>query len=275
MITVIGATGNVGRPLVETLTAAGEQVTAVSRGRSDDPLPDGVRHHPADLAQIDSLAPALEGTAALFVLPAGGQPQQIFDAARASGLRRVVLLSSQGAGTRPEAPGYAPFRAFEDALRRSGLAWTILRAGGFDSNALWWRDSVRAEATVAAPFGDVRVPTVDPADIAAVAAAALRDARHEGRTYVLTGPAPISPREQTQAIGDVLGRPLRFREQTPDEARAQMLRLLPPAIVDATLLVLGRPSAAEVAVRPDLEQVLGRPAHSFAEWARQNAGAFR
>lgn len=275
MITVIGATGNVGRPLVEALAAPGEEVTAVSRRPSDRGWPDGVRHLPADLTQLASLAPALEGAGALFVLPVGGSPRQLFDLAREVGVRRVVLLSSQGVGTRPEAPGYAPFRAFEDALRQSGLAWTILRAGGFDSNTLWWRESIRAQGTVAAPFGDVRVPTVDPADVAAVAAAALRSGRHEGHAYVLTGPAPISPRQQTQAIEDALGRPLHFQEQTPDDARARMLQFMPPAIVDATLMVLGRPSAAEVRVSPDVEQVLNRPARSFADWAQRNVDAFR
>lgn len=154
------------------------------------------------------------------------------------------------------------------------MRWTILRPGGFDSNALWWRESIRRNRTAAAPSADVGLPLVDPADIAGVAAAALRDGAHDGRTYHLTGPVPVSPREQATAIEHALGVPIRFLEQTRERAREEMLRFMPPAIVEGTLAILGTPSAAEVRVSPDVERVLGRPAHPFAEWARRNAPVF-
>jgi uncharacterized protein YbjT (DUF2867 family) len=149
-----------------------------------------------------------------------------------------------------------------------------LRAGGFDSNALWWAEMVRLQRTVAAPFGGIGLPTIDPTDIAGVAAVALRDGVHAGRTYVLTGPALISPREQAQAIADALGTPIRFIEQSRDEARAQLLQYMPEAVVDATLTILGEPSAAEQRVSPHVEQILGRPPRTFAEWAVRNITAF-
>ncbi|WP_345444773.1 SDR family oxidoreductase, partial [Actinoallomurus vinaceus] len=194
-----GATGNVGGRLVQLLAAAGEQVTAVSRRAPAAGLPDGVRHVAADLDDPASLKPALEEADALFLLVAGDDPQGILDVAKGAGLRRIVLLSSQGAGTRPEAYGHP--RAFEDAVRGSGLDWTILRPGGFDSNAFAWAETVRTERMVAAPFGDVGLPTVDPDDLAEVAAAVLVQEEHTGQTYELTGPASTTPRERTQAIG--------------------------------------------------------------------------
>jgi uncharacterized protein YbjT (DUF2867 family) len=275
MIVVTGATGNVGRPLVQTLAAAGRRVTAVSRGRPDWELPERVEHRQADLADPHSLEAALDGAEALFLLAAGGRPDGVLDVARSHGLRRVVLLSSQGARTRPDAPAYSPFRAFEDAVQGSGLDWTILRPGGFHSNALWWREVVRSARVVPAPFADVGLPIVDPADIAEVAALALRDGEHTGRAYELTGPAPVTPRQQAQAIGDALGTPVRLVEQSRDEARAQMLRVMPEPVVEGTLAILGEPSGAEVRVSPDVERVLGRPARTFADWARRNAEAFR
>ena len=273
MIVVTGATGNVGRPLVQALAAAGEQVTAVSRRLSDADVPEGVQHRQADLAEPESLKPVLDGADALFLLVAGESPRGILEVARAGGVRRVVLLSSLGAGTRPEL--YRHPRAFEDAVRQSGLDWTVLRPGGFDSNAFWWAEMVRSQRMVAAPFGDVGLPTIDPADIAEVAAVALRDGSHAGRTYELTGPTPISPREQAQAIGDALGAPVRFVEQSRDEARAQMVQFMPEPVVDATLDIMGEPSAAERRVSPHVEQFLGRAPHVFAEWAARNIAAFR
>ncbi len=180
MIVVTGATGNVGRPLTHALAEAGEQVTAVSRHAVT--MPDGVRHVTADLAEPTSLTPALNGAKALFLLLSGdlhtpeARPADIIGLAAASGVRRVVLLSSQGVATRPLGPSRVAMRAVEDALRESGLAWAVLRPGGFASNALAWAESVRTQGTVAAPFGDVGVPVIDPADIAEVAAACLLDA---------------------------------------------------------------------------------------------------
>ncbi|WP_440070976.1 NAD(P)H-binding protein [Streptosporangium sp. OZ121] len=277
MIVVTGSTGNVGRVLVRALAEAGERVTAVSRRPSD--MPEGVTHHRADLADPQSLRPALDGADALFLLVAGAgehlNPRGILDVARAAGVRRVVLQSSQAAGTRPESGSHAPLRALEDAVRRSGLEWTVLRPGGFDSNAFAWAETIRSRRTAAAPFGDVGLPVVDPADIAEVAAVVLRKGEHAGHTYELTGPAPITPRLRARAIGDALGTPVRFVEQSREEAREQMLRFMPEPVVDGTLAILGEPSAAERRVSPDVERILGRAPRAFAEWARRNVGAFR
>ncbi|MFI9581532.1 NAD(P)H-binding protein [Streptomyces sp. NPDC052236] len=275
MIVVTGATGNVGRPLVQALVAAGEQVMAVSRGISAQDVPAGVRHQQADVAEPESLTPALDGAEVLFLLTsgdfvsAGGNVGDVLDAARAGGVRRVVLLSSQGVAT-----GSHP-STLEDPVTHSGLEWTLLRPGGFDSNTLQWAEMVRAQRMVAAPFGDVALPTIDPADIAEVAAVTLRGAGHVGRSYELTGPAPISPRQQAMVIADVLGEPVRFVEQSREEARAQMVRFMPEPVVEATLDILGAPKAAEQRVSPDVERILGRPPRTFAEWAARNAAAFK
>ncbi|MGW4535715.1 NAD(P)H-binding protein [Nocardia sp. NPDC004340] len=272
MIVVTGATGNVGVPLVQTLARAGESVIAVSR--KEIGVPDGVRHHRADLAEPRTLGPALHGAAALFLLTspefmANGDIDAVLDEVRAAEVPRVVLLSSHGVGT-----GRHP-SVLEDAVQRSGLEWTMLRPGNFDSNALQWAETVRTERMVAAPFGDVAVPAVDPADIAEVAAIALREPGHQGHVYTLTGPEPISPRQQAEAIGAALGEPVRFVEQSRAQARTQMLRYMPEPVVEATLGALGTPSAAEQAVSPDVERLLGRPPHTFGDWVSRTIAAFR
>ncbi|MER5941234.1 NAD(P)H-binding protein [Streptomyces sp. NPDC001928] len=276
MIVVTGATGNVGRPLVRALVEAGEQVTAVSRRISAHDVPAGTtRHHQADLTEPAGLEAALDGAKALFLLTsgdfmgAGGDLGAVLDVVRGSGVRRVVLLSSQGVGT-----GDHP-SLLEDAVKASGLEWTMLRPGGFHSNALQWADLVRARREVAAPFGDTALPTVDPADIAQVAAAALREPGHAGEVYELTGPAPVTPREQTAAIEAALGEAVRFVELTRAQAREHMLRAMPEPVVESTLDMLGAPPEALRRVSPDVERVLGRPARPFADWAGRNAGAFK
>ncbi|MEU8032401.1 NAD(P)H-binding protein [Streptomyces sp. NPDC049099] len=279
MIVVTGATGNVGRPLTQALAKAGEQVTAVSRHAVA--MPDGVRHVTADLAEPASLTPALDGAKALFLLLSGdlhapeARPADIIGLAAASGVRRVVLLSSQGVATRPLGPSRVAMRAVEDALRESGLDWAVLRPGGFASNALAWAESIRTQGTVAAPFGDVGVPVIDPADIAEVAAACLLDDRHAGGVYELTGPEVITPRQQAEAIAAALGSPVRFHELTRDEAKATMTRFVPAELADDTLDIISAPNPAELRISPDVERVLGRAPRPFDDWVARNIAVFR
>ncbi|MFJ2752115.1 SDR family oxidoreductase [Streptomyces sp. NPDC087297] len=279
MIVVTGATGNIGRPLTQALTEAGRHVTAVSRHTAA--VPDGARHVVADLAEPAGLRPVLAGAEALFLLLSGdlhaigAGSVDIIGEAAAGGVRRVVLLSTLGVVTRPFGPTRMAMRALEDTLRESGLEWSILRPGGFASNALWWADSVRARRVVAAPFGDVGVPIIDPADIAAVAAACLLNDRHTGGVYELTGPEVITPRQQAEAIAATLGSPVGFRELSREEAKAAMTQSMPAELADDTLDILGSPSPAELRVSPDVQQVLGRAPRPFADWAARNAAAFR
>jgi len=279
MIVVTGATGNVGRPLTRALTEAGQQVTTVSRHAAA--APEGGRHLRADLADPAGLEPALAGAKALFLLLSGdlhaigADPAGIIGQAAASGVRRVVLLSSLGVATRPFGTTRIALRALEDVLRESGLDWAILRPGGFASNALWWAESVRARQTVAAPFGDTGVPIIDPADIAEVAAACLLEDRHTGGVYELTGPEVITPRRQTEAIAAALGSPVRFHDLTREEAKAAMTRSMPAELADDTLDILSSPTPAELRISPDVQQVLGRAPRPFADWATRNIDAFR
>ncbi|MGW1895130.1 SDR family oxidoreductase [Streptomyces sp. NPDC002004] len=272
MIAVTGATGNIGRETVRILAEAGETATAISRGEARD-LPAGARHVQADLAAPDSLRPAVDGADALFLLVAGDDPHGILDAAKAGGVRRVVLISSLGVATRPDV--YRHAATFETALRDSGLEWTVLRCGGLASNALAWAEPIRSDRVAAAPFGDVGLPMVDPADVAEVAAAALLRPGHAGAVYELTGPATTTPRERAAAIGAAIGEPVHFIEQTRDEAREQLLAFMPAPVVEGTLAILGEPLPAERRVSPDIERVLGRAPRPFTDWAARNAAAYR
>lgn len=275
MIVITGATGNVGRPLVQALAAAGAEVRAVSRTAEAADFPAGVEYRRADLLRTDELTPALTGAHTVFLLAsgdflgAGGDLGEVVESVRSAGGRRVVLLSSQGVGT-----GNHPADA-EAAVRDSGLDWTILRPGNFASNALQWAESVRGERTVTAPFADIALPVIDPVDIAAVAAAALLDDSHDSSIYELTGPEPVSPRQQAAALGAALGEPVRFTELSRAQARERMVQFMPGPVVESTLDMLGSPAPALQQVGPDVEKVLGRAPHTFTEWAARNSAAFR
>ncbi|WP_405983298.1 SDR family oxidoreductase [Streptomyces sp. NBC_00872] len=281
MIVVTGATGNIGRILVPLLAEAGENSVAVSRHPQPERLPAGVRYAQADLGTSTSMRPVLDGADALFLLLGGElnshgeSPSTLLDTALDAGVRRIVLLSSQINSTRPEALSHTRLREFEAAVRASGADYTILRPGGFASNALAWADPVRTKRTVLAPFGDVALPVIDPADIAAVAASALREEGHSGRTYELTGPKAVSPRQQAAAISRALGEDVDFAELTREQAHTHMTQFMPEEVIDGTLDILGVPLPTEQAISPDVETVLRRPARTFDEWVARNLPAFQ
>ncbi|MFI5715666.1 NAD(P)H-binding protein [Nocardia sp. NPDC051750] len=274
MIVVTGATGNTGRPLVQALAAAGAEVRAVSRTVGAADVPAGVEHRQADLLRADELSSALHGADTVFLLTsgeflgAGGGLGDLLATARGAGTRRVVLLSSLGVGT-----GHHP-ADLEKAIESSGIEWTILRPGNFASNAFQWAESIRTERTMAAPFADIALPVIDPDDIAAVAAAVLLEDSHSGKTYNLTGPEAITPRQQAAAIALAVGEPVQFVELSRARARARMLQFMPEPVVESTLAILGTPAPALQQVSPDIEQILGRPAHTFTDWAARNSAAF-
>lgn len=281
MIVITGATGNVGRTLVQLLALAGEDVVAVSRHPQAESLPGGARHARADVGDAATMRPVLVGADALFVLVGGElngygeSPRALVDVAVDAGVKRIVLLSSQINATRPEAASHTRLRDYEAAVRASGLDFTILRPSGFASNVFAWAESVRGQRTVFAPFGDVALPVIDPADIAAVAAAVLREDGHGERTYELTGPAAVSPREQAAALAEAIGEEVAFVELSREQAHVHMARFMPEEVIGGTLDIIGSPLAAEQKVTPDVERVLGRPATPFAEWAARNLPTFR
>ncbi len=164
----------------------------------------------------------------------------------------------------------------EELLKASGMAWTILRPTQFASNTLMWAASVRGHETVRAPYAETALPTIHPADIAAVARVALTEPGHHGCTYALTGPEPVTPRQQAEAIGAALGREVPFAEISRWQARAQMAAVFGAEAADAVLDLTGGDVNDELlAVRDTVAQITGTPARPFRQWAAENADAFR
>ena len=274
MILVSGATGNIGAELVRTLTEAGEPVRALVRDPAA-PLPDGAAPVTGDLDQPQTLRPALVGVRGVFLLPGYRDMPGLLGEVGAAGVERVVLLSggSAGSGDLTNAVSRYMIRS-EDAVRDSGLAATILRPSGFMSNTLRWLPQLRAGDVVRDAFPNVAVAMIDPADIAAVAAAALTTSGHEGQVYRLSGPQPLRPADRVRILAEVLGRPLRFEGQSDDEARAEMSRAMPAEYVDAFFRFYADGELDESPVLPTVEQVTERPPRTFEQWAQAHTAAF-
>ncbi|MEU3748163.1 MULTISPECIES: NAD(P)H-binding protein [Streptomyces] len=277
MILVTGATGNIGRALLQELHAHGAgPLRGLTRDASRAVFPEGVEAVEGDFAETASLKPALEGVRSLFLVSRLGSDAEILEAARQAGVEHVVLVSSITVQTHPHLGPAAENLAVEELLKASGMAWTILRPTQFASNSLMWAASVRGRETVHAPYAETALPTIHPADIAAVARVALTEPGHQGRTYALTGPEPVTARQQVEAVAAVLGREVPFAEISREQAHAQMAAAFGPEAADAVLDVTGGDVNHELLmVRDTVAQVTGVPARPFRQWAAENADAFR
>ena len=273
MIVVTGATGNVGGATVGALVRDGVQVRAVSRSPRDWPA--GVEGVTGDLDDADSVAPALAGAEAVFLLSGYQGLDGILAAARDQGVQRAVLLSSASVPGGDMGNAVARYHILsERSVKDSGLGWTMLQPRTFMTNTLEWAPQVRRSDVVRSAFGDVPVATIDPADVGAVAARALAESGHEGQTYALTGPDSLTPGDRVRILAQVLGRDLSFRALSDDEAHAQMSAAMPAEYVAAFFSFFVDGDLDESRVLDTVERVLGRPPASFQAWARAHAGAF-
>jgi uncharacterized protein YbjT (DUF2867 family) len=288
MILVTGATGTIGRHLVPLLVGNGVAVRVLARDPGKVPPAPGQEVVRGDLDDPASLKPAVEGVSTLFLLTAPATPapvhdEAMLDAAVAAGVGRVVRLSAIATGERTDDGAVigAWHQQADDAVRASGLAWTLLRPTTFASNTLWWADAIRAGAPVPNPTGDGTQGIVDPRDVAAVAAAVLNTAAttaddHAGRIYTLTGPELLSVPDQAAQLATALGRPVEVVDQSLDEARSGMLASgMPPEVVDPMIAGMGWVRAGRNAVvTGDVGALVGRPPGRFAGWAHDHRDDF-
>jgi uncharacterized protein YbjT (DUF2867 family) len=277
MILVTGATGNVGRELVRRLAADGEEVVALIRRDQDRArLPAGVQGLVGDLNRPETMAPALPGVRAAHLLAGYDGLSDLLGAMRRAGVARVTLQSSSAVPSGDMTNAVARYHILsEQAIRDSGLAWTFIQPNSFMTNTLRWLPQLRAGDTIRLPFAEVPIATIDPADIAEVAAAALTTDRHEGRSYRLSGPESLLPAEQVAILGRALGRDLRLEPMSNEEARAEMSASMPAEYVDAFLSFFVDGTIDESTVLPTVQEILGRPPRRFEDWARAHADLFR
>src|SRR4051812_5514696 len=189
MLLITGATGTVGRPLIDLLGAAGARVRAVTRDPRAAALPAGAEVVEGDPSRPATIAGALDGVATLFLNPAaaGAAAGDLLTLARDRGVKRVVLLSALAAGE-PHAIG-AHHSALEDTVTASGLDWVILRPGMFAANTIaQWAAQIRAGDVVRGPYAESTDAPIHERDLAEVAARALLTDELTGRRARLTGP---------------------------------------------------------------------------------------
>ncbi|MCX3061827.1 NAD(P)H-binding protein [Streptomyces beihaiensis] len=277
-ILVTGATGQVGREVVAQLAAEGVPVRAGARSPERVQGPEGVEAVAVDVTRPETLAAALDGVEKVFLYAFGQGITEFLAAARTAGVKHVVLLSSQ---TVTDAfPGQEPIaemhRSAEAAVVESGIAHTFLRPHNFATNILmWgWPQSIREQGKVRFPHPESHSDVIHEKDIAAVAVKALTEPGHEGQSYFISGPESVTQRRQLEIISEVVGRPLRFEERTPRQAREDLAEIVPPWVADAVFSYWAHSDGVPTHLSDTVERITGRPARTFAEWAADHAADF-
>lgn len=276
MILVTGAAGNAGGELVRALLEVGADVRALVRAGSESKLPAGVEAATGDLNRPDTLRGAIAGVTGAFLLSGYEGLVDTLAEMRRAGVERIVLLSSSAAPGGDMTNAVARYHILsERAVRESGIAWTFLQPNSFMTNTLQWLPQLGEGDLIRAPFGDIAIATIDPADIGAVAAKALTTGELEGRSLRLSGPQALYPADRARILGAQLGRPLRFEAQSNEEARAEMSAAMPAEYVDAFFSFFVDGTIDETTVLPTVREVLGREPGTFARWVAAHADAFR
>jgi uncharacterized protein YbjT (DUF2867 family) len=274
-IVVTGATGNVGRPLVGELLAAGAEVRAVSR------RPDG-SGLPVEAKVFERAADAIPGATAVFLnsRALGDEMESVVQAAQREGVRRLVALSAINAdddsSRQPSRFRGDRNREAEQLAVESGLEWVSVRPSVFVTNfAGMWAAQITAGDTVYGPYATASSAPIVESDIAAVAARASLSDGLVGQRIPLTGPQSLTNAEMIGIIGAVVGRSLRYHEIPAAAMRDRFLRLgFPAEFGDAYVAMLETTVDSPATVTNDVDQILGRPAKSFPEWVAEHASLF-
>ncbi|TCO49392.1 uncharacterized protein YbjT (DUF2867 family) [Kribbella antiqua] len=267
-VLVTGATGRVGRHVVAGLRAAGATVRALVRTPSAADLPADVELIEGDIYDPNAVRRAAADADAAFLL------WPSFSSSGAAAIvgelpRRVVYLSALTAS----AGGV--WGEVEQLLAEAGKDWTFLRPGGFAVNAQAWAAEFRAGDVVRLPFPQASRSLIHERDIAAVAVLTLLDDKHIGQTYDLTGPESLTQADQVRTIAQAVSKQIRIEELDAAAARQSMLDLgADPTLADSSVAYWASLVNNPEPVTTTVPTLTGRPALTFAAWAKEHADEF-
>ncbi|MCG7349759.1 SDR family oxidoreductase [Sphingomonas sp. ACRSK] len=286
-ILVIGATGRVGRHVVDQLVQRDAAVRVLTRDPAKASFPASVEVAQGELLDIDAVRSAFVGVRTLFLLNAvtGDEFTQAIvtlNLAREAGIKRVVYLSVFDADRAVNVPHFAVKYGAERMLEAMGFGATILRPTYFIDNEVMVKDVILNHGIYPMPIGGKGLAMVDARDIAEIAAVELirRDTAEAAlpiETINVVGPDTLTGDAVAAIWSDVLGRPVAYGGDDPSGFEANMATFMPKWTAYEMRLMAERyvsdgmiPEARDV---DRLTALLGRPLHNYREAAARIAGA--
>lgn len=264
-VLVTGATGNIGRKVVDHLVRLGvSDIRALTTSPDKAALPAGVTPIVGYLGKPEGLEGAFDGVERMYLAPLSSTAVTVLEMARAAGVRHVVALTGGASWWAEQA----------SAVENSGLGWTQLGPGEFMENYAMWVEQIKRTGAVHEPERQAAQSPIAMDDIARVAAAVL-DAgdEHLGKKYPITGPESVTRRKLVQTIAEVAGVDVRYVISSAEAA----VRELRPTMGDRAQWYI------DTLTDPEFEQpanalvseLTGYPGITFAQWVADNVGLFR
>jgi len=283
MILVTGASGNVGKAVLNEVARSGAKHKAMYRSANEAAnAPAGTQPIIADFAKKETLAPALRDVDAVYLVcsPIPDLVQletNMIDACVIAGVKHIVLNSALGAGDYSKSyPSW--HRKVEDKLKSTGISFTILRPNSFHQNVVaFFAPSIRAQGVFYGSMRNARVSFLDVRDIAVVAAKALAASEHSGKTYELNGPEALTYAELAEKISKHAARAVQYVDIPVEAQRKAMLEQGMPAWQVDALLDLQEYYASGKGGTVDqlLPKLLGRAPITMDRFLAECSGEFR
>ena len=280
-ILVTGATGNIGRQVVEHLVKRSADVRALVRDRSKASFPEGVSVAQGDFLDVDSLRKAMSGISTLFLLNAVvpdefTQALIALNVARSSGIERIVYLSVIHADVYVNVPHFAGKFGVERMIEQMDFKATILRPAYFIQNDLMIEDAITGYGTYPMPIGAKGLAMIDVRDIAEIAALELLRREQSVEPLALdrinlVGPQTLTGTDIAAIWSDVLARPINYGGDNA-EGFEQNLKQFLPAWMAYDMRLMGERFFSEgmLPEAGDVERVtalLGRPLRPYRDFA--------
>jgi uncharacterized protein YbjT (DUF2867 family) len=236
-ILVTGGTGTVGSQVVQELSKRGVPSQVLTRDPAKaGSLPSGATAVQGNLLEVGSVRQVFKGIQSVFLLnPVGltetAEALMALTQMRLDGVKKVVYLSVHHADGAAHLPHFGSKVGVEEAIKRSGLAYTILRPNNFYQNDYWFKDVILQFGVYPQPIGSTGLSRVDVRDIAEAAAVALTSSSGEGQTYDLVGPEVVTGPSTAQVWSDVLGRTITYGGDDLEAWEKVQLQYLPDFMV--------------------------------------------
>ncbi len=277
---VVGGTGTVGSRVVGELLKRGSEVRVMTRSADKFPtLAAGVEGVVGDLQKPETLDAAFAGADAVFLATALAMDEthqglNAVEAAKRAGLEYIVYLSVHKLESCSHIPHFASKLPVEWAVKNSGIPYTLVRPNNFYQNDLWFRDAIMEWGVYPQPLNnDVGVSRVDAQDIAEAVAISLTEPGHNGRTYSIVGPDPLTGEQTAQIYSRYLDREVRYTGDDLAAFKEQAGKMMPAwMVLDAAIMYEHflknglRASDQEIA---DLTGLLGHAPRSFVDFVKE------
>ncbi|GAB3802334.1 SDR family oxidoreductase [Virgibacillus kimchii] len=272
MILVTGATGQIGKMVVENVLKRGLPVRAFVR---DEQALHDINHSKLEKAvgtfeDIKSLELAMDGVDRLFLVARDNpdqvaQHENVLKAAERTGVKHIVKLSAYGASEDSPIALMRWHAETEKQLQDANLDWTFLRPHLYMQNVLRFGEAIAKEGEFSAPMGNDQFSFIDVRDIAEVAAKILRTDGHEGKIYTLTGPFVVSYTEIAEYLSAIRGKSVKYNAVTQEVFYQQHLSKGTPQwrAYDLAYITDAYPGKRKERVTNDVYEILGRPARSL------------